>query len=77
VELLEPPAGAAVGERVTVEGFSQQPDEQLNPKKKVRACSSQTAWQMRMDVVLKPACLFIYSNVVSHCRVSFACTAAV
>jgi hypothetical protein len=36
VELLEPPAGAAVGERVTVQGFSQQPDEQLNPKKKVR-----------------------------------------
>ncbi|WIA39334.1 hypothetical protein OEZ86_005446 [Tetradesmus obliquus] len=35
VELLEPPAGAAIGERVTVEGFSQQPDEQLNPKKKV------------------------------------------
>ncbi|KAF6255958.1 tRNA synthetases class I (M)-domain-containing protein [Scenedesmus sp. NREL 46B-D3] len=35
VELLEPPAAAAIGERVTVEGFSQQPDEQLNPKKKV------------------------------------------
>jgi methionyl-tRNA synthetase len=36
VELLEPPAGAAIGERVTVAGFNQQPDEQLNPKKKVR-----------------------------------------
>lgn len=41
MELLEPPAGAAIGERVTVEGFSQQPDEQLNPKKKVRGCCSE------------------------------------
>jgi hypothetical protein len=35
VELVEPPAGAAVGERVRVEGFAGEPDEQLNPKKKV------------------------------------------
>jgi methionyl-tRNA synthetase len=35
VELCEPPAGAAIGERVTVEGYSGEPDEQLNPKKKV------------------------------------------
>lgn len=35
VELVEPPPGAAVGERVTVEGFPGEPDEQLNPKKKV------------------------------------------
>jgi methionyl-tRNA synthetase len=35
VELCEPPAGAAIGERVTVEGYSGQPDEQLNPKKKI------------------------------------------
>ena len=32
---MEPPAGAAVGERVYVEGFPGEPDEQLNPKKKI------------------------------------------
>lgn len=35
VELVEPPAGAAVGERVFVEGYPGEPDEQLNPKKKI------------------------------------------
>lgn len=35
VELCEPPAGAAIGERVTVAGYTGEPDEQLNPKKKV------------------------------------------
>ncbi|PRW21084.1 putative methionine--tRNA ligase [Chlorella sorokiniana] len=36
VELVEPPAGAAIGERLRVDGFDcSQPDEQLNPKKKV------------------------------------------
>eukprot|EP00878_Enallax_costatus_P027717 GHUV01029865.1.p2 GENE.GHUV01029865.1~~GHUV01029865.1.p2 ORF type:complete len:113 (+),score=41.29 GHUV01029865.1:550-888(+) len=35
VELCDPPADAAIGERVTVEGFSGEPDEQLNPKKKI------------------------------------------
>ncbi len=33
---MEPPAGAAIGERLRVDGFDcSQPDEQLNPKKKV------------------------------------------
>jgi hypothetical protein len=36
VELVEPPAGAAVGERLSVEGYDcSQPDAQLNPKKKI------------------------------------------
>lgn len=36
VEIITPPAGAAPGERVTVAGFTDgEPDEQLNPKKKV------------------------------------------
>lgn len=36
VELVEPPAGAAIGERLRVDGFDcSQPDEQLNPKKKI------------------------------------------
>jgi len=35
VQLLIPPQGSKVGERVTVEGFSGDADEQLNPKHKV------------------------------------------
>jgi len=35
VEFVEPPAGAANGTRVAVEGFPGEPDEVLNPKKKV------------------------------------------
>ncbi|KAM1692257.1 hypothetical protein ACFX2K_031890 [Malus domestica] len=35
VELVEPPEGAQVGERVTFPGFVGEPDEVLNPKKKV------------------------------------------
>ncbi|KDP39347.1 hypothetical protein JCGZ_01104 [Jatropha curcas] len=35
VELGEPPASAAVGERVTFPGFEGEPDDVLNPKKKV------------------------------------------
>lgn len=32
---MEPPEGASIGERVTVEGFEGEPDAVLNPKKKV------------------------------------------
>eukprot|EP01117_Protostelium_nocturnum_P003780 TRINITY_DN15041_c0_g1_i1.p1 TRINITY_DN15041_c0_g1~~TRINITY_DN15041_c0_g1_i1.p1 ORF type:complete len:441 (+),score=205.49 TRINITY_DN15041_c0_g1_i1:88-1410(+) len=35
VELLTPPEGTAVGERVTAAEYPGQPDEQLNPKQKV------------------------------------------
>lgn len=35
VELVAPPAGAKVGERVTFPGYEGEPDEVLNPKKKV------------------------------------------
>ncbi|XP_070675925.1 probable methionine--tRNA ligase isoform X3 [Malus domestica] len=35
VELVEPPEGAQVGERVTFPGFVVEPDEILNPKKRV------------------------------------------
>lgn len=35
VELVEPPEGAAVGERVKFPGFDGSPDDVLNPKKKV------------------------------------------
>ncbi|KAK7256743.1 hypothetical protein RIF29_30201 [Crotalaria pallida] len=35
VELVEPPAAAIVGERVTFPGYEGNPDELLNPKKKI------------------------------------------
>lgn len=35
MELVEPPAGAAVGERVFADGYPGEADEVLNPKKKV------------------------------------------
>lgn len=35
VEILDPPAGAKIGERVTFQGFEGDADAQLNPKKKI------------------------------------------
>ena len=35
VEIVTPPKGAAIGERVTFDGYENDPDEKLNPKKKV------------------------------------------
>ncbi|CAB1460034.1 unnamed protein product [Pleuronectes platessa] len=35
VEILDPPSGAAPGDRVTFQGFPGEPDKELNPKKKV------------------------------------------
>ena len=35
VELVEPPRSAVIGERVTFPGFEGEPDDVLNPKKKV------------------------------------------
>ena len=65
MELVEPPAGAAVGERLAVAGYDcTQPDEQLNPKKKVWEAVSGLASRL---VSLKPegfklskhVCLFL------------------
>lgn len=35
VELVEPPEGSAPGDRVSVQGYEGEPDDQLNPKKKI------------------------------------------
>lgn len=35
VEILDPPAGAQIGERITFQGFDGDADAQLNPKKKI------------------------------------------
>lgn len=35
VEIIDPPADAVAGDRITVEGFSGEPDALINPKKKI------------------------------------------
>ena len=35
VELVEPPADSAPGDRVSVQGCEEEPDEQLNPKQQI------------------------------------------
>ena len=35
VEILDPPSSSKPGDKVTVDGFTGVPDQQLNPKKKV------------------------------------------
>lgn len=32
---MEPPEDSAPGDRVSVQGYEEEPDEQLNPKKKI------------------------------------------
>ena len=40
VEILSPPAGSKPGDPVQVEGYTRNPDAQLNPKKKIfEACA--------------------------------------
>ncbi len=46
VELVEPPEGVAPGERVFVDGYAGEPDEQLNPRKKVWD-QVRTGWHVR------------------------------
>ena len=36
IEIIDPPPGSVPGDRVLFEGYSGEPDEQLNPKKKVQ-----------------------------------------
>lgn len=35
-ELLAPPVGSVPGDRVVFDGYPEEPDKQLNPKKKVK-----------------------------------------
>eukprot|EP00873_Tetraselmis_striata_P020356 jgi/Tetstr1/440620/TSEL_028930.t1 len=56
VELVTPPEGAAIGERVTVEGFPGAADEQLNPKKKVFEA-------VAPDLASDDACVATYKGV--------------
>ncbi|XP_049900362.1 aminoacyl tRNA synthase complex-interacting multifunctional protein 1-like isoform X1 [Epinephelus moara] len=55
VEILEPPNGAAPGDRVTVQGFTGEPDKELNPKKK--------AWeQIQPDLRTDSQCVATYKG---------------
>ncbi|CAL8331576.1 unnamed protein product [Lota lota] len=55
VEILDPPAGAAPGDRVTFQGFPGEPDKELNPKKKV--------WeQVQPDLRTDQSCVATYKG---------------
>ncbi|XP_059198019.1 aminoacyl tRNA synthase complex-interacting multifunctional protein 1-like [Centropristis striata] len=55
VEILEPPSGAAPGDRVTFQGFPGEPDKELNPKKKV--------WeQIQPDLSMDSQCVATYKG---------------
>ncbi|XP_070845932.1 aminoacyl tRNA synthase complex-interacting multifunctional protein 1-like [Chaetodon trifascialis] len=56
VEILDPPGGAAPGDRVTFQGFPGEPDKELNPKKKV--------WeQVQPDLHTDGQCVAAYKGV--------------
>ncbi|XP_047433298.1 aminoacyl tRNA synthase complex-interacting multifunctional protein 1a isoform X2 [Mugil cephalus] len=55
VEILDPPSGAAPGDRVTFQGFPGEPDKELNPKKKV--------WeQVQPDLLTDGQCVATYKG---------------
>ncbi|XP_056265486.1 aminoacyl tRNA synthase complex-interacting multifunctional protein 1a isoform X2 [Pseudoliparis swirei] len=55
VEILDPPSGAAPGDRVTFQGFPGEPDKELNPKKKV--------WvQIQPDLCTDGQCVATYKG---------------
>lgn len=69
MELVEPPAGAAIGERVYVEGFPGEPDEQLNPKKKIwEAVSAQEVLLCSLFVCLFVVVFVLWVRERGHTR---------
>jgi hypothetical protein len=68
VELVEPPADSAPGERVTAEGFDGEPEEQLNPKKKIFE-------QIQPELLTNAECIACYRGLplrtkAGPCKVS-------
>uniref|UniRef100_F6ZB58 Aminoacyl tRNA synthetase complex interacting multifunctional protein 1 n=2 Tax=Monodelphis domestica TaxID=13616 RepID=F6ZB58_MONDO len=56
VEILEPPSGSVPGDRITFEGFSGEPEKELNPKKKI--------WeQIQPDLLTNNQCVATYKGV--------------
>ncbi|KAG9480276.1 hypothetical protein GDO78_011994 [Eleutherodactylus coqui] len=56
VEILDPPSGAAPGDRITFQGFPGEPDKELNPKKK-------TWEQIQPDLLTNDDCVATYKGV--------------
>ncbi|RVW28271.1 putative methionine--tRNA ligase [Vitis vinifera] len=75
VELVEPPQSAAVGERVTFPGFEGEPDDVLNPKKKV--------WEtLQVDLHTDSELVALYKDVpftttAGICKVSSICDGSI
>ncbi|XP_072481143.1 aminoacyl tRNA synthase complex-interacting multifunctional protein 1 [Notamacropus eugenii] len=56
VEILDPPSGSVPGDRITFEGFSGEPEKELNPKKKI--------WeQIQPDLLTNDQCVATYKGV--------------
>ena len=65
---MEPPADSAPGERVTAEGFDGEPEEQLNPKKKIFE-------QIQPELLTNAECIACYKGLplrtkAGHCKVA-------
>nr|AEB92227.1 P43 [Eisenia andrei] len=61
VEIIDPPIGAAIGDRVVVDGYSGGPDEQLNPKKEI--------WeQIQPDLRINDAGVATYKGIPWNVR---------
>ncbi|GFY96786.1 methionine-tRNA ligase, putative [Actinidia rufa] len=75
VELVEPPPNAAIGERVTFPGFEGDPDDVLNPKKKV--------WEtVQLDLHTDKELVASYKDVpfttsAGVCKVSSICDCSI
>nr|XP_006119370.1 aminoacyl tRNA synthase complex-interacting multifunctional protein 1 isoform X1 [Pelodiscus sinensis] len=68
VEILAPPRGAVPGERITFEGFSGEPDKELNPKKKI--------WeQIQPDLHTNDQCIATYKGVPFEVKGKGVCRA--
>ncbi|XAR72635.1 Methionine--tRNA ligase [Bertholletia excelsa] len=75
VELVEPPQAAPVGERVTFPGFEGEPDDVLNPKKKV--------WEtVQVDLHTNKELIACYKDIpfmtsAGVCKVSSICDGSI
>ncbi|XP_062838693.1 aminoacyl tRNA synthase complex-interacting multifunctional protein 1 isoform X1 [Anolis carolinensis] len=68
VEILVPPSGVVPGERITFEGYSGEPERELNPKKKI--------WeQIQPDLHTNDECVATYKGVPFEVKGKGVCKA--
>ncbi|XP_020830393.1 aminoacyl tRNA synthase complex-interacting multifunctional protein 1 isoform X2 [Phascolarctos cinereus] len=68
VEILDPPSGSVPGDRITFEGFSGEPEKELNPKKKI--------WeQIQPDLLTNDQCVATYKGVPFEVKGKGVCKA--